>query len=432
MVFSEGAKDDTEEIEDNEGAKADKEEMKENEEGPGHASSSHEVLRAYTALYETISSSTKERPPSKHQENREAQKAEPFLSCIEPLMKNFEENLHQEFAYIDKLHNIVALLQEENKSLQEEVEDLNDFILSAKSHHSATEKQVMATLHNKVRTLEAALRVESLKTNEYKKELDDARHALKRRTRAKVKKGQSFELIIAHKPQEVTMASHATPFQDGTYTGSCPICLEEFDIASGWYTLNCRHRYHLICLAQVMPTRARCCVCNQELHKLLYEIFGLANRYPDDERLWDAQTGEPVDFTLEEDIRALVNELQESQEAEGEADEEEDADEEEAALFEAGEEISIESGYIDEESDQSRDDPVDSQLDDDDNQQEEEEETTSGEDSTEDEEHSEGGESNVTSANEEDDEEHSEGGESNVTSTDEEDPTDPDYTPSQE
>ncbi|MCO5602753.1 hypothetical protein L7F22_056891 [Adiantum nelumboides] len=367
-----------------------------------------------------------ERPPSKHQlENREAQKAEPFLSCIEPLMKKFEEKLHQEFAYIDKLHNIVALLQEENKSLQEEVEDLNGFIFSA------TEKQVMATLHNKVGTLEAALRVESLKTNEYKKELDDAQHALERRTRAKVKKGQSFELIIAQKPQEVTMASHATPFQDGTYTGSCPICLEEFDMASGWYTLNCRHRYHLICLAQVMPTRARCCVCNQELHKLLYEIFGLANRYPDDERLWDAETGQPVDFTLEEDIRALVNEIQE---AEGEADEEEDADEEEAAPFEAGEEISIESGYIDEESDQSGDDPVDSQLDDDDNQQEEEEETSSGEDLTdeegeEDEEHSEGGESNVTSANEEEDEEHSE---SNVTSTDEEDPTDPDYTLSQE
>ncbi|KAI5083335.1 hypothetical protein GOP47_0003078 [Adiantum capillus-veneris] len=407
-----------------EGAKDDKEEVKENEDGHGHASSSHDVLRAYTALYESISSPTKEWPASKEEDIEESPKEKPFLSCIEPLMKKFEENLHHEFAYVKRLQDLVTLLHQENKSLKEEVEDLNDFIFSAKLTPSASEEEDVTTLHNKVHTLQAALRIESLKANEYKKELDDARHALMRRTRATVKKGQSFELIIAQKPHEVTLASHATPFQDETYTGSCPICLEEFDIASGWYTLNCRHRYHLVCLAQVMPTRARCCVCNQELHKLLYEIFGIANRYPDDARLWDAQTGQPVDFTLEEDIRALANEIQESQETDGEADEEE------ANISNAGEEISIASDYSGGDIDQSGDDPVDSQLDDHNSQQEEEEE----EETTEEEEEEETtGSDRSTDEDREDNEEYSDGDESYVSSAnEEEDPTDPDYTPGQE
>ena len=231
-----------------------------------------------------------------------------FVSSIDPLLKKFEQNLHQESVYVEKLHNLCFLLQEENKCLRNEINDLKEFIIITNINQSTTQKAELSMLQNKIRTLEVALRVELLKTKECQKELDDARHVLVRRTRAKVRHGQMFEVVIAQKPQEVTMALCATSLDRNA--ASCPICLEEFDVASGWYTLNCGHRYHLVCLAKVMPTRARCCVCNKDLHKLLYEIFGLANVYPSDARLWDAQTGHPVDFTVEEDIRVVVAELE--------------------------------------------------------------------------------------------------------------------------
>ncbi|KAH7302066.1 hypothetical protein KP509_23G055100 [Ceratopteris richardii] len=379
-----------------------------------------------------------------------------FTSFRDLLTRIEDMNLAAQCPAMHELQKRVSILQEENQKLKEEIKELNELNISLKFIHSSVDTDYRFRLEKKIETLEASLRVEIFKANEYRRELNDSRQALMRRTRSRVKKHQPFEIVIAQKPQDVPLASCAGSLeQTPTIVESCPICLEVFDGASGWYSLNCNHKYHLMCLAQVMPVRSRCCICNQELHKILYEVFGMANKYPDDARLWDAQTGQPVDFTLEEDIRALTDAIQGSQSV-GEANEEDSdvssANEQASTLtihsrenYSAQSVNDTESSWLVEDSSQDveeenesssqgieEDDETESAdtTDTDTEEIEEEEESTSNADEsildTEE------GDDAASSLDVDDGRNTSDDEESSTTSVDEEDdPNDPDYLPSQ-
>lgn len=60
---------------------------------------------------------------------------------------------------------------------------------------------------------------------------------------------------------------------------TCSVCLEDFD-CTGWYTLACRHRYHLPCLIRAMCTRAECCICRGAIPPALYRRWGIDDLQP--------------------------------------------------------------------------------------------------------------------------------------------------------
>lgn len=60
---------------------------------------------------------------------------------------------------------------------------------------------------------------------------------------------------------------------------TCGVCLERFD-STGWYTLACRHRFHLPCLIRAMCTRAECPFCRHAIADTLYRRWGIDDLQP--------------------------------------------------------------------------------------------------------------------------------------------------------
>ena len=79
-------------------------------------------------------------------------------------------------------------------------------------------------------------------------------------------------------------SSPADPLDDATisYLGdrdTCSVCFDTFD-STGWYTLMCRHRFHLACLIRAMCTRSCCPVCTRRIPDALYRRWGIDDLQP--------------------------------------------------------------------------------------------------------------------------------------------------------
>ena len=87
---------------------------------------------------------------------------------------------------------------------------------------------------------------------------------------------------------EVAMLYHpsAQPFALSPYPvhldnpSICPICQLAFDAITKFYTLPCRHRFHIICLLKALRASHSCTLSRAEILQALHMILGLRDVYP--------------------------------------------------------------------------------------------------------------------------------------------------------